>query len=1002
MTKMNFIRCRHLKMALLLFLLLSSAQLFAQDYNVVGVVRDKSHNPLVGVSVIQAGSYQGATTNNDGEYSIKVDNKNATLLFEYLGYVSQEITLGGATSLDVTMEEDSYEIDAVVAIGYGQVKQKDLTTSVSIVGVEDIETRPVSSVSGVLQGKAAGVQVIQASGSPGEGMIVRVRGASSISSSNDPLYVVDGVPVGEGNYAIAYLSPNEIESMQVLKDASSAAIYGSRAANGVVLITTKGGSKSREPQISMSAFWGVSNVAKTYDVLNTAQYIDLMDEIGAVTGLPDDLTDQTDWFDETYSMGVKQNYQFSIANGNGDSSYYIGGGYTDEQGIISTTSSTRYNVKGSFDAKIYDWLSINGSATYSDYVSKGSIITGYGSNRAGVVVSAITTPTYAPIWDEDNPDQYYSNFYGANLTSSLENIARTDYNQTTTDRVILSGGATIKFSPNLTFKSTISMDAMWVNATTYLDPVRTSYGRTQNGEASESRSEDVRMVYDNILTYNKSFGLHNLELMGGTSATVSKWAQLYASSSYFSTDGVLTNINGGNNSGLQGSSTSSDEWTIMSYLARVSYNYDSKYLFTANVRSDGSSKLAPDYRWGIFPSLSAAWRISAEDFMDNVDFVDDLKFRAGWGQTGNQSGLSSYSYMQLYNTTYYDWSDSTYAQATPTVGDESNIKNDELKWETTTQTNIGIDLATLNNRLNFTIDYYYKYTRDMLMSVPMPSPYPDITRNEGEMSNQGIELVISSVNIAKKDFTWTTDFNISHNKNKLEKLDLQEVYYYGMTADVVNDYAIRMEPGQSLSMFYGYISEGVDPETGDLIYSDLNDDGQITPSDKTYIGDANPLFTFGLTNNLSYKGFNLSVMMTGSYGNDIFNASRIETEGMYNGNNQTTNTLNRWQIPGQITDMPRATSSAYNLKNSTRWIEDGSYLKIKNITLSYNISSAKLNRLNIKSIQPYVSLENFFTFTAYSGYDPEVSQYSDATTMGIDWGTYPCVKTVIGGVNINF
>ncbi len=989
-------------MGLLLLVTLSANSIFAQEINVTGVVLDQNSAPLLGVTVSEVDSNRGAITNVEGSVSIAVSGANATLLFESLGYVSQQVALNGSRRIEVRLEEDALQIDAVVAIGYGQVKQKDLTTSVSIVGVEDIETRPISSVSGVLQGKAAGVQVIQANGAPGEGMVVRIRGASSISSSNDPLYVVDGVPVGEGNYAIAYLSPNEIESMQVLKDASSAAIYGSRAANGVVLITTKGGSKSREPQVSMSAFWGVSNVAKTYDVLNTAQYIDLMDEIGAITGLPDDLTDQTDWFDETYSTGVKQNYQFSISNGNGDSSYYLGGGYTDEQGIISSTSSTRYNVKGSFDTKVYDWLSINGSVTYSDYVTKGTIISGYSSNRAGVVISALTTPTYAPIWDEENPGQYYSNFYGANITSPLENIARTDYNQTTTDRVIMSGGMTINFTKNLNFKSTVSMDGRWVNTTTFLDPLRTTYGRTLNGTASETRSEDIRMVYDNILTYNQSFGKHNLEVMGGTSATVSKWAQLYAESSYFSTDGVLTNINGGNNGGLRGHSTSSDEWAIMSYLARASYNFDSKYLFTANVRSDGSSKLSPDCRWGIFPSVSGAWRISSEDFMDSIEFVNDLKFRAGWGQTGNQSGLSSYSYMQLYSTTYYDWSDSTYAQAVPTVGDESNIKNDELTWETTTQTNIGIDLATLNNRLNFTLDYYYKYTRDMLMSVPMPSPYPNITRNEGEMSNQGIELAISSVNIAKKDFTWTTDFNISHNKNRLEALDLQQVYYYGMTADVVNDYAIRMEPGQSLSMFYGYISEGVDPETGDLIYSDLNGDGSITPSDKTYIGDANPDFTFGLTNNLSYKGFNLSVMITGSYGNDIFNASRIETEGMYSGNNQTTNTLNRWQIPGQITDMPRATTSAYNLKNSTRWIEDGSYVKIKNITLSYNISSPQLKRFNIRNIQPYITLDNFFTFTSYSGYDPEVSQYSSATTMGIDWGTYPCVKTVIGGVNINF
>ena len=356
--------------------------------------------------------------------------------------------------------------------------------------------------------------------------------------------------------------------------------------------------------------------------------------------------------------------------------------------------------------------------------------------------------------------------------------------------------------------------------------------------------------------------------------------------------------------------------------------------------------------------------------------------------------------MQLYNTNYYNWTDDAYSQAVPTVGSKSNIQNKDLTWETTTQTNVGVDFSVLNSRLSFTLDLYYKYTKDMLMSVPMPSPYPNIIRNEGEMSNMGIEFQISSVNIARKDFTWTTDFNISANRNRLEKLDLQQVYYYGKTADIVNDYVIRMTPGQPLSKFWGYISDGVDPETGDLIYRDLNNDGEITPSDKTWIGDANPKFTFGMTNTFSWKGLSLSILLTGSYGNDIFNASRIETEGMYNGNNQTTTVLRRWRIPGQITDVPRATTDAYNVKNSTRWVEDGSYLKVKNITLSYDITSPKLRRAYISRIQPYISLQNFITWTKYSGYDPEVSQWDTATQMGIDWGTYPNVRTVVVGLNI--
>ena len=973
---------------------------YAQRQSVSGKVVDAQGAPVVGAAVIETGTANGASTGVDGEFVLELRGGGNSIEVQCLGYASQTVDVTGKSRIEVVLQEDAVSLDAVVAIGYGTVKQKDLTTAVSVVSTKDLTTRPLTSASAALQGKAAGVQVLQPNGAPGQGMVVRVRGASSISSSNDPLYVVDGVPVGEGDDAISFLSPNDIETMQVLKDASSAAIYGSRAANGVILITTKQGSRKKGPDISFSTFVGISKVAKTFDVLNAQQYRELMEETGAVSGLPENLTDRTDWFDETYSTGVNQNYQFSVSNANDDTSYFIGGGYTNEKGVIGTTSAERYNVRASIEQKVYKWVTANASVTYSNSTDKGGIISGQGANRAGVVISTIATPTYAPIWDEENPGQYYSNFYGANVTSPLENMARTDHNKTMSDRLLLTGGLTFHLYKGLDFKSTVTMDRRWVHTSEYLDPVRTSYGRTQHGTASDKRSDDRRMVYDNILTYTGSWNLHNLEVMGGTSATTSVWEELSGSRSYFSSTNPIPNLNGGNNGGLRGQGYGKSEWAIMSYLARVSYNYDSKYLVTANFRADGSSKLSPKHRWGYFPSFSAAWRISGERFMENVSWIDDLKIRAGWGQTGNQSGLTEYGWMQQYNTNYFDWTKES--TAVPTVGSKSNIANDELTWETTSQTNVGLDLALFRNRLTLSFDYYYKYTKDLLMTVPMPAPYPNLTRNEGEMSNRGFEIVVSSVNITKPNFTWTTDFNISVNRNRLEKLSLQQVYYYSKTADVTNDYVIRMTPGQPLSMFWGYISDGVDPETGDLIYRDLDGNGDITPSDKTWIGDANPDFTFGMTNNFSWKGLNLSILITGSYGNDIFNASRIETEGMNNGNNQTTEVLRRWRIPGQITDMPRATTSGYNLKNSTRWVEDGSYLKVKNITLSYDITSPKLRRLNISRIQPYVSLQNFITWTGYSGYDPEVSQSTSATSMGIDWGTYPNVKTVVVGLNINF
>ena len=387
--------------------------------------------------------------------------------------------------------------------------------------------------------------------------------------------------------------------------------------------------------------------------------------------------------------------------------------------------------------------------------------------------------------------------------------------------------------------------------------------------------------------------------------------------------------------------------------------------------------------------------------MKGVTWIDDLKIRAGWGQQGNQSGLDDYAWVQMYSTNYYDWTNSTTADAVPTLGSKSNIGNKDLTWETTSQANVGVDWSMFGGRLSVTLDGYYKYTKNLLMSVPLPSPNPSIYRNEGEMSNWGVELAISSVNIDAKDWKWTTDFNISTNRNRLEKLALQQVYYYTQTSEALSEYVVRMTPGQPLSCFWGYTAQGVDPETGMVIYEDINGDGKINVSDKHYIGNANPWFTAGMTNTISWKGLSLSFLLTSSVGNDIYNASKIEMIGMYNGSNQIKDVVRRWRVPGQVTDIPKA-GELDNLKASTRWVEDGSYLKVKNITLAYDITHPALRKAHISRIRPYITLDNMLTLTKYSGYDPEMSQYTSATNMGIDWGTYPCVKTVLFGVNVEF
>lgn len=996
---------KHL-LTIIVLLLGSAAAAFGQKHEVRGTVTDQNGQGIIALSVIEKGTGNGVVTSSDGSYNISVSSPEAVLEFSALGYATVTETVGNRAVINVVCKEEALMLDEVVAIGYGSVKKRDLTTAVATVSTEDITLRPVTEASGFIQGKVAGVQVQQTSGLPGSGMTVRVRGASSISSTNDPLYVVDGVPVGTGNYAISYLSPNDIETMQILKDASSAAIYGSRAANGVVLITTKQG-KSREgrgPQVSLNAYCGLGYVTKTYDVLNVAQYKDLMDEMGGAT-LPDGLKDETDWFKEAYRTAINQNYQLSVSDATEKISYYIGAGYNDEKGIIAGTYNKRFNVKASFDAKVYKWLTVGANIAYSHYKNNSATITGTGSNRAGVVLSVINTPTYAKPWDEEHPNWYWTKFYGANLTTPSENIARTKDNFAETDRAVMTGYAQINFCKQLNFKSTVSMDRRWVHNYNWLDPVSISYGRTQHGEVSDSRSDDCRMVYDNILTYNDTYaGKHNLEVMLGTSATTSKWEELTGSRNYISADydAKIYGLNAGNKGGLRGQGQGLSRWAIMSYLGRIAYNYDSRYYATVNFRADGSSKLAPGHKWGFFPSASVAWRISGEKFMKDIAWINDLKIRAGWGQQGNQSGLGDYAWVQTYDTNYFDWTKPEYADKTPTLGGKNNIGNKFLTWETTSQWNVGVDFSVLKGRLNFTADWYRKYTTNMLMSVPLPSPYPNINRNEGEMRNWGLEFAINSVNFDRKNFQWTTDFNLSLNRNTLTKLSLQQVYYYAQTFEGTSEHVVKMVPGMPLSSFWGYTAEGVDPETGMIRYNDITGDGIVNNSDKHFIGDANPKFIAGMTNTLSFYGFTFSFLLTASYGNDIYNASRIEMVGMYSGANQTTDVLRRWRTPGMVTDIPKS-GELDNLKASTRWIEDGSYLKFKNITLSYDFGRFKaLQRAKISKLQLYVTLDNMLTLTKYSGYDPEMSQYTSATNTGIDWGTYPNVKSVSFGVNLNF
>lgn len=985
---------------MMLALVLGASPALAQSV-IKGTVTDAEGEPLIGASVMVKGRTMGVITDYDGVFNIQA-NEGQTLVFTSIGFKQQEAK--AAQGMKIVMQEDNALLDEVVVIGYGEVKRGDVTTAVSSVSAKELANRPIVSAGQAIQGKAAGVNVMSPNGSPGSAPQIRVRGTTSMNGSNAPLYVVDGVPVDNINF----LAANDIENIQILKDASSAAIYGSRGANGVVLITTKKAG-SQDAKISFNGYYGVTKVSNKVKPLNVAQYKELMDEIGMIN-LPDGLTDQTNWFDEVFRTGQTQNYQVSISQQAEKLRYYLSGGYTREDGTIRETSFQRYNFRANVEGTVRSWLDIRANISYSDNTSSGGIISGNGGNRGGVIISCIQTPTYAPIWDAENPEHYYNNFYGVGgLTHPLDNLARSKYSRGKENRLLASGELLFHIIPGLNFTSKFTMDRRNALSTSFLDPVHTTYGREQHGSGSDNRNQNTVLTWDNIATYTLKFAnVHQLDVMAGASWTDSDYRNSWINGSRYRDDKVQT-LNAANRIGLGGAGSGASEWGIMSYFGRVSYNYDSRYLVTANVRMDGSSKLHPDHRWATFPSVSAAWRISNEKFMeDSRSWLTDLKLRAGWGQTGNQGGVGDYAYLQRYNFGYVEWykvpaagDTFDYANAVPNLS-QANLRTKDLKWERTTQTNIGIDFSVLNGRLSLNADAYYKKTTDMLMWVSLPSgaaAASSIQRNEGEMSNKGIEFAITSHQF-EGEFSWSTSFNMSFNKNKLDKLALQKVYYAGKTNDYVNESPVRNEPGRPLGGFYGYISDGVDPETGELMYRDVNGDGRLSSSDRTYIGDPNPDFTYGMTNNLSWKGFNLNIFIQGSYGNDILNVGRMETEGMYNGMNQSTRVLDRWRIPGQITDIPKA---GFDMKTSTYFVEDGSYLRLKDVSLSYDITGKWMKKAGITKLQPYFTATNLLTWTSYKGYDPEVNEYgSSGTVQGIDYGTYPQSKSFIFGVNVEF
>jgi TonB-linked SusC/RagA family outer membrane protein len=975
----------------LIFVILALLSIgYAMAQNISGVVYDSQKEPLTGVTVIVKGTTKGATTDIEGKFTISnVENASKHfLVFNYIGYKSLEKPIGSNTSFSIIMEEETKSLEEVIVVGYGTVKKKDLTTAVSSVRGDDVAGRPLISAAQAMQGMAAGVQVTESSGKPGGGLSVRVRGTTSINANNEPLYVIDGLPTSDTKN----LAVDDIESIQILKDASSSAIYGSRGANGVVLITTKHG-KIGTSKVSVSSYYGYSELPKKLDVLNSSQYIALMSEMGySTSGLSSSIN--TDWQDEVYRSATVYNTQVGFSGGSEKTQYYVSLGLLNQQGIIDPTGFKRHNIKVNLDQEVKKWLRIGTNINWSK-IKSNDVTDNASVAKGGVVLGALATPPILTVYNSDG--SFTANPYQAGWENPVAAM-KGSTQESNSDQMLANMYAEITFIKNLKFKSALSVENNNYSYESFTDPYLTSYGRSKSGIGVFETRKDLTWLIENTLSYN--FKINNnqsLNLLAGTTQQKYDYTKTYQEKTGYSSN-TITTLDGA--STTIGNSSDAAQWSMSSFIGRAAYDFGSKYLLTASVRRDGSSRFGPNKRWGTFPSVSAAWRISGEKFMDKTKaYLDDLKLRVGYGLVGNQpAGYYEYFAKETAGGAY------PFPQGAISSISLSSSGNKDLKWELTSQTNAGIDATLFNSRVTLALELYYKKTKDLLLAKTVASQtgFTSQMGNIGTVRNKGFEISLSTRNLVDK-FKWNTDINFSINKNKVVDLN-SSVYYTGYVYERSN--ASIIKEGEPIGSFYGKISEGVDPATGNIVYKKDENGHDI----ETIIGCAQPKFTYGISNTFAYKNLALSIFLQGVYGNDILNATRIETEGMENYKNQSTAVLGRWKKVGDLTDIPAAVpSSTSNSAVSTRFIEDGSFLRVKSVTLSYNLKNDFLKKAEIGLVKFYVTGQNLLTFTHYSGYDPELSfggSSSDAqtanTALGIDYGTYPQPRTIIFGMNIEF
>lgn len=968
---------------------------------VTGIVKDQNGEPIIGANVVEKGTTNGTVTDVDGKFSLEIA-EGGVLTVSYIGYTSRNLAVGNQSSLEIQLREDTEVLDEVVVIGYGTVKKSDLTGSVSSVKSDELLAVPQSQISSALQGRTAGVHVKQTSGAPGGDITVRIRGTNSILGGNDPLYVIDGFP---SNSTSPGINMEDIESIEILKDASAIAIYGSRGSNGVILITTKKG-KTGKTQVDFSTTVGFQSLAKKIDMMDAQEYATFYNIRAQNDGVEPYFTQDEinafgkgfDWQDFIFQTAPIRTHALTVSGGSEKTHFALSGNIFDQDGIVGAGGFKRYAVMANIDHEINKHFTVNFSSNLSRELldNKNSS----GGRQGGTLTSvALVGPPILTPYNEDGSYTVLDNSYpfittGGALINPL-NILNEWSNTSKKNRVLANLSLTYEPIDGLYIKIMGGIEN-----TDRRDDTYTSLNYWNSvGSANVSTTQVISLLNENTINYVKTFAdKHNISVLAGFTYQDYEQTSLGGSGSGFLSDVTYTgNLGGASTPGIP--SSSYQKWVLLSTIARLNYNFDQRYLFTFSFRADGSSRYSEGDKWGYFPSGAFAWRLSEEQFMKQFHWLSDMKLRASYGISGSQA-ISPYATLNNLSSGKTVFGNEQYTFFAPGSTLPAN-----LKWETTAQLDLGLDLGFLHNRLHFTFDYYQKMTRDLLNTIQLPSStgYSSTLGNVGRIRNRGFEFSVNANVIDNGEFQWVLDGNLSLNRSKVMELyGGQDILGGWIDFMVVSDNCNLLREGEPMGIFYGYLQDGYD-ENGVEQYKDLNQDGIINQDDKVKIGDPNPDFIYGLNSFMSYKGFEFSFFLQGSQGNDMLNASSIDNTLYYMyGLNQRREVLyDHWTPDNTDAKYPKPTSSL-SMRFSNRFIENGSYLRLKNIELAYNLPIKKWNIDWVQKVRLSVSLQNMLTFTKYSGWDPDVNSQGGGIGQGIDQNPYPVAKSYTFGINVSF